>query len=98
MTMKHIRKTYGVPCRRGVKIRAWFGSVEEGFRLFSGFTKITSATEDLVFGGVGHHPTNRIEYVDEDGYRIWPVTDEQIVQAGFPLTFSLFSPVRHPNT
>ena len=94
MTMAYVRKTYGVPCKRGNQIRAWYGSRESGIRLASNFTKITSATHYVYTASSHYHPTHLVEYADAEGYRIWPVTPEEIEKAGFPSYFCLFAPTR----
>lgn len=94
MTMAYIRKTYGVPCKRGNQIRSWYGSRETGFRQFSHFGKITSASNHVHTRDAQYHPTHLVEYADAQGYRIWPISPEEIEKAGFPSYFCLFAPTR----
>jgi hypothetical protein len=80
MSMEYIRKTYGVPCRRGVSVRAWFGDVWRG--PMSSIRPIASASNHVhPKGGGTFHPLHRLEYIDADGFRLWPITAEEFTRA-----------------
>lgn len=93
--MAWVRSTYGVPCRRGVLVRPWYcafphegAEAERGcWRIAAHPSAIRSASY-LVFGGIGYHPTHGLEYIDADGFRLWPITEAEIAVAGFPSDFA----------
>ena len=67
--MKMVRKTYGVPAKRGMRVK---------FKDRSGFiTRATSSSRIRVqFIGETHsvilHPTWEITYFRDDGQQLWP--------------------------
>ena len=62
MTMAWVRKTYGVPAKRGMHVRFYDddGSVR-------GEGRITSASNYLHVNGCCYHPTWNVVYLADDG-------------------------------
>jgi hypothetical protein len=99
MTMQYVRDTYGVPCKRGVYVRMWRElrpaqqdaprwQADEPYR-------ITGATHHVHAGWHRYHPWHNLEYLDSDGFRLWPVTDADFARACIPLKGGpLMAPVR----
>jgi hypothetical protein len=97
--MDYVRKAYGVPCRRGVSIRAWRSLQHPGGIVWtpaSSITPITSASHH-VFAGVAYHPCWHLEYIDKEGYRLWPITEKEFGKAELPMSLAeKMNPVRVP--
>ena len=86
MTMQYIRESYGVPCYRGVLIRLWmWDGVLLNWREAASPKPITSATYYVFAHGI-YHPTCHLEYIGPDGFRLWPITDEQFATASLPVS------------
>jgi hypothetical protein len=71
MGMEYIRKTYGVPAKRGGRVRFWGGGWRESFgRITSARNgKLRVLVDDRVPGYRGRvilHPTWNIEYLEQE--------------------------------
>lgn len=96
MTMQFIRQSYGVPCYRGVLIRPWMCD-GWSWRVAASPKPITSATHYVFAKGI-YHPTYHMEYIGPDGFRLWPITDEQFATAGLPKSLrAKMAPTREPD-
>jgi len=62
MSLGYIRRRYGVPARRGKKVRVWGGDIGVIVGSSDGWIKVRVGKD--VFPC---HPTWEIEYLDEDG-------------------------------
>jgi len=74
--MAYVRETYGVPAKRGRRVRVWYYDSSVGWRLAAEGT-ITSATHHIwiksaLSGTVSgpYHPTYQVEYLSDTGKTI----------------------------
>lgn len=70
MSMEYVRKTYGVPAKRGMWVEVYFQRHRCGWTLAKR-GRITSASHHLhIDGGGPYHPTYGMVYLDREGGEI----------------------------
>lgn len=65
MSMEYVRKTYGVPAKRGMRVELYYRWRGE-WRL-AGRGKITSASQYIYIDGIAYHPRDGVVYLDDSG-------------------------------
>jgi len=75
MSMAWVRENYGVPAKRGMRVRVYFRPAgygrlspnDPGRWVLACEGKITSASHYLHVDGLPFHPTDGVVYLGEDG-------------------------------
>lgn len=66
MSMKYIRKTYGVPAKRGMFVEIYSDLYRWRYQcVYRGY--ITSASNYIHVNGIPFHPTKCVVYYDDKG-------------------------------
>jgi hypothetical protein len=79
--MNYVRRTYGVPIKRGRRIRFWGERSSSVELVVRSAPHAILASETPTSRRLVLHPTWRVEYLDGDGLRLWPLTDADMLEA-----------------
>lgn len=68
MGMAYVREYYGVPAKRGRRVKAFYWC--NGRWALAADGRITSASQRVHIGGVPFHPTDNLVYFADDGLTV----------------------------
>jgi len=75
MSMEYVRKTYGVPAKRGRLVEVYYRF--QGLWRLAVRDRITSASNCIYVGGVPVHPTDNVVYLADDNSVILDTRKDQ---------------------